>query len=227
VSAAIAYEPFDLRILAALEERHFWFRSRRRIIVDALRRWFPGARSYLEIGSGTGYVARGIAEAFPELRVVASDPLPGSAGCARIDARNVPFAGAFDVVGAYDVLEPGYPITPGDLDAACALAGVEVEPGDVVLVRTGQTAHLALEGRPVIGGEPPARDLLAYTWPTPGLTVATAGWAGTYLRGPLDALAAVPTGTYRVFRAVALAPGGNAFLAGLSGTFAMDEVQAP
>ena len=75
-----------------------------------------------------------------------------------------------------ELLEPGYPVTPDDLDAACALAGVEVEPGDVVLVRTGQAAHLALEGRPGIGGAAPARNLLAYTWPTPGLTVATAAW---------------------------------------------------
>jgi kynurenine formamidase len=65
-----------------------------------------------------------------------------------------------------DVLEPGYPITPGDLDAACGVAGVIVEPGDIVLVRTGQMVHL-LPGR---------RDLVAYTWPSPGLTMETAEW---------------------------------------------------
>ena len=75
-----------------------------------------------------------------------------------------------------ELLEPGYPITPEDLDAACALGRLTVEPGDVVLVRTGQTAHLALPGRPGIAGRAPRRDLVAYTWPTPGLTVATAAW---------------------------------------------------
>jgi kynurenine formamidase len=65
-----------------------------------------------------------------------------------------------------DVLEPGYPITPADLDAACALAKVAVEPGDIVLVRTGQMVHLA----------PERRDLIAYTWPSPGLTIETAEW---------------------------------------------------
>ena len=75
-----------------------------------------------------------------------------------------------------EILAPGYPITPDDLDAACELGGLAVEPGDVVLVRTGQTAHLALPGRPGLGGAEPARDLVAYTWPVPGLTVATAGW---------------------------------------------------
>jgi kynurenine formamidase len=75
-----------------------------------------------------------------------------------------------------EILDPGYPITPDDLDAACARGGSRVESGDVVLVRTGQAAHLALPGRPGLGGAPPVRDLVAYTWPTPGLTVATAEW---------------------------------------------------
>ena len=65
-----------------------------------------------------------------------------------------------------DVLEPGHPIMPGDLDEALALAGVELEPGDIVLVRTGQMVHLGA-GR---------RDLVAYTWPSPGLTIETAEW---------------------------------------------------
>ena len=56
------------------------------------------------------------------------------------------------------------------------MAGLSVEPGDVVLVRTGQAAHLALPGRPGLGGAEPVRDLVAYTWPTPGLTMATAEW---------------------------------------------------
>jgi kynurenine formamidase len=75
-----------------------------------------------------------------------------------------------------EILDPGYPIAPSDLDAACELGGLAVEPGDVVLVRTGQAAHLALPGRPGLAGAEPVRDLVAYTWPTPGLTMATAEW---------------------------------------------------
>ena len=75
-----------------------------------------------------------------------------------------------------DVLEPGYAISPDDLDAACALGRLTVEPGDVVLVRTGQMVHLALPGRPGRDGGPATRDVVAYTWPTPGLTMATAAW---------------------------------------------------
>ena len=43
---------------------------------------------------------------------------------------------------------------------------LEVAPGDIVLVRTGQMVHLA----------PDRRDLVAYTWPSPGLTIETAEW---------------------------------------------------
>src|SRR5579871_1524792 len=105
MTASVSYDPRDLEVLAGIEERHFWFRSRRRIIVDRLRRWFPGARRYLEIGSGTGYIARGISEAFPEWRVVASDALAQNAQTLHIDARDIPFQESFDVIGAYDVIE--------------------------------------------------------------------------------------------------------------------------
>jgi kynurenine formamidase len=65
-----------------------------------------------------------------------------------------------------DVLEPGYPISPDDLDAACRLAKLDIAPGDILLVRTGQMVHLRA----------PQRDLVAYTWPSPGLTIETAEW---------------------------------------------------
>jgi kynurenine formamidase len=65
-----------------------------------------------------------------------------------------------------DVLAPGHPISPADLDAACSLGDVSIESGDIVLVRTGQMVHL----------QPDRRDLVAYTWPSPGLTIETAEW---------------------------------------------------
>lgn len=40
-----------------------------------------------------------------------------------------------------DVLPAGYEITAADLDAARAAAGVEVRPGDAVLIRTGWSAN--------------------------------------------------------------------------------------
>jgi SAM-dependent methyltransferase len=102
---AIQYRTSDLEILAELEQRHFWFRARRRILIDALARWFPGGTRYLEIGCGTGYVARGIAQAFPTWEITTSDALASDGNHQRIDACNIPFHGAFDIIGAYDVLE--------------------------------------------------------------------------------------------------------------------------
>ncbi len=75
-----------------------------------------------------------------------------------------------------EILEPSHPISSDDLDAACTFAGVTVEPGDIVLVRTGQMAHLALPGRPGLGGAEPVRDLVAYSMASPGLTMGTAEW---------------------------------------------------
>ena len=71
-----------------------------------------------------------------------------------------------DVARALDLdrLEPGHVITAADLDAAEELAGVRVEAGDIVLVRTG---HLQV----FRGG-----DRVAYAAPAPGLSMQTVPW---------------------------------------------------
>jgi kynurenine formamidase len=50
-------------------------------------------------------------------------------------------------VRGVDWLEPGEPILPEDLEAAEVRAGLRVESGDVLLVRTGRWARSAAEGR--------------------------------------------------------------------------------
>lgn len=79
-----------------------------------------------------------------------------------------------------DRLEPGYAITPVDLDEAAALAAVNVQPGDIVLVRTGQMQ--LLRQRP--------RDVDAYAGATPGLSARSAAWFYEH------STAAVATDTY-------------------------------
>lgn len=65
----------------------------------------------------------------------------------------------------HDVLPPRHPIRQDDLDAAVALAGVTPEPGDIVLVRTGQMTHFK------------ARDREGYLLgDQPGLTTDTIRW---------------------------------------------------
>src|SRR6185295_4803217 len=77
-------------------------------------------------------------------------------------------------------LEPGYAITPEDLDAAVAAEGVEIESGDVLLVRTGMMTMCAARGGwgDYAGG------------PAPGLSFSTAGWVHGH------ELAAVATDTW-------------------------------
>lgn len=112
---AEGFDPALFAELAALESRNFWFRARNRLIVWALQRYAPGFGSLLEVGCGTGYVLQGIAAAFPQARLVASEAeteglrfaaqrIPG-AEFLQLDARQMPFDREFDAVGAFDVIE--------------------------------------------------------------------------------------------------------------------------
>jgi len=109
------FSPSDFAKLANLEAGHFWFRSRNRLIIWALKRYFPEAENFLELGCGTGFVLMGLERAFPHLQLsggdaysvglkYASDRLSRTA-LYQLDAKSVPFEGEFDVVGAFDVLE--------------------------------------------------------------------------------------------------------------------------
>src|SRR5262245_9880077 len=58
------YDADFFRKLAPLEEKNWWFVGRNRMIQSAVRRLgSPG--SFLEIGCGTGFVLKGLADAFP------------------------------------------------------------------------------------------------------------------------------------------------------------------
>jgi SAM-dependent methyltransferase len=109
------YDAAFFQRLAALEPGNYWFEARNRLLVWALRRYFPSARNFLEVGCGTGFVLAGIrralpgltlsgAEVFSEGLAYAEQRVPGSV-LFQMDARHVPFADEFDVIGAFDVLE--------------------------------------------------------------------------------------------------------------------------
>ncbi len=109
------YEATFFAQVAALEAQHFWYRSRNHLINWALRRYFPQARTFLEIGCGTGFVLAGIEQANPQLTLSASEIFTAGLSFAaqrvaqvelfQMDARAIPFAEEFDVIGAFDVLE--------------------------------------------------------------------------------------------------------------------------
>jgi len=101
--------------LARIEAGNFWFRARNAIILWALRKYFPGFQSLLEVGCGTGFVLSGIAQTFPHTRMVGSEiysagltfaakRLPG-VELLQMDARKLPYETEFDVIGAFDVIE--------------------------------------------------------------------------------------------------------------------------
>jgi hypothetical protein len=50
----------ELARVAGGEPGHFWFAERRRLIAWAVRRHFPAAESFCEIGCGTGFVLEGL-----------------------------------------------------------------------------------------------------------------------------------------------------------------------
>lgn len=109
------YDPAYYADLAKLEMRHFWFRARNRLITHVLRKYFPEARSFLEIGCGTGMVLSAIHASIPNLMVSGSELFVEGLGFAQtrlpnvtlmqMDATQIPFTDEFDVIGAFDVLE--------------------------------------------------------------------------------------------------------------------------
>lgn len=101
--------------LNLVEDGHFWFEGRNRLILWAIRRYFPDAARLLEIGCGTGFVLRGLREALPSAEVSGSEIFttglsyasrrsPG-ADLFQMDARRIPFREHFDLIGAFDVIE--------------------------------------------------------------------------------------------------------------------------
>jgi SAM-dependent methyltransferase len=109
------FDEDDFELLNKIEDGHFWFRSRNQLILWALRKYFPDAESFFEIGCGNGFVLSGVEKENPLLELYGSEIYESALANAekrlknarffQMDARNIPFAEEFDVVGAFDVLE--------------------------------------------------------------------------------------------------------------------------
>ena len=114
-AAGGGFDPAQFQVLFDLEAGNFWFRARNALIVWAMAKYFPHARSMLELGCGTGFVSHAIEENFPDVALVASELFSSGAALAKrrlrnaevvqMDGRNIPFEGEFDVAGAFDVIE--------------------------------------------------------------------------------------------------------------------------
>ena len=102
-------------VLENLEASNFWFKSRNKVIIWALKKYCATFQTFLEIGCGTGYVLSGIAQTFTKANLQGSEIFAEGLGFAasrlpsinlmQMDARNIPFQEEFDVIGAFDVLE--------------------------------------------------------------------------------------------------------------------------
>ena len=110
------FDPKSFDELSQLEAEHFWFIARNELIVGLMNKYFPEARRFMEVGCGTGFVLRAIAQSRKWDRVVGSElhpagleyakgRLPSEAELIQMDARHIPAESLFDLTGAFDVIE--------------------------------------------------------------------------------------------------------------------------
>ena len=117
-SAGKDYPERDFELLRSIEDGHFWFESRNLVLEHLVRKFLLGdgsAKTFLEIGCGTGFVLRMLAK-MENLRVagaeihltgarLAAGRVEGAAEVVQLDALRMTFETAFDAVGVFDVIE--------------------------------------------------------------------------------------------------------------------------
>lgn len=101
--------------IRALEDESFWFRGRNALIQWAMSQYLPTAKTFLEVGCGTGFVLDGLRRHFPSLHLTGSELSSQGLAVAtgrmpdvsllQMDARFIPFRAHFDAIGAFDVVE--------------------------------------------------------------------------------------------------------------------------
>jgi ubiquinone/menaquinone biosynthesis C-methylase UbiE len=117
MSGQPGYDPAFFDTLDAVEDRHFWFRARRRAVAAILRQVtasLPDGYRVLELGCGNGGMLRLLRDSCPGGKVVGMDLYEEGlrharrrCDCALVrgDVRQPPFHEAFAIVGLFDVLE--------------------------------------------------------------------------------------------------------------------------
>lgn len=112
------YDPSVYASLVAVEDRHFWFRARRRAIkaaFEGIRDGLAPGYRVLEVGCGTGNVLEVLEESAHDGMVIGMDIHQEGMQWAKRrvrraflvqgDAVHPPFSVRFEVVGLFDVLE--------------------------------------------------------------------------------------------------------------------------
>ena len=141
LSSSGGYDPSLFDELARVEDRHFWFRARNRLIFDLARRISSRLRPgymVLEVGCGTGNVLTVLRQACPDGVVVGLErwfdglrhAQKRSAGpLVQGDVCSYPFGKRFDLIGMFDVLEH----IPAERETLAALHEALV-PGGKLLI---------------------------------------------------------------------------------------------
>lgn len=133
-----SFDPINFELLSAIEDHHFWFRTRRAIISSIVKQvtadMEPGYR-VIEIGCGIGNVLRVLQDACPDGVVVGMDLFSEGlkyaherTSCSLVqgDIQALPFSKKFDLICLFDVLEhiPDDITVLADLQALLADGGV-------------------------------------------------------------------------------------------------------
>lgn len=137
------FPPSYFAQLADIEARNWWFRSRNRILIWVLNRKIERFESLLEVGCGTGYVLEGIRTAFPEAQLFGAEYYKeglefasarvASARFRQLDLTQMADVDAYDVIGAFDVIEHI------DDDRTClANLARALKPGGTLLISVPQ-----------------------------------------------------------------------------------------
>lgn len=136
-----SYEPRYFAPLFAIEDRHFWFRSRNSIIsafAKQVTEKLPQGYLVLEAGCGTGNTLRALEGVCERGYVMGMDIFSEGLGFARQrtscpllqgDIHHPPFNTRFDLVGLFDVLEH----LPNDIDVLKSLYAL-LKPGGTLLM---------------------------------------------------------------------------------------------
>ena len=123
------FDPAFFQLLFEVEDKHFWFRSRNRIIAAWVKRLTSELATgfrVLEVGCGTGNVLRVLDQSVQMAQLSAWISLQKawsiaqqrtSAALVQGDMHHPPFASQFDIIGLFDVLEH----LPDDRQVLCDL----------------------------------------------------------------------------------------------------------
>jgi len=104
-----------LEYLAQAQERYWWHTSRNQILVWVLERWCKEVNRLLEVGCGNGFVLGALEKAYPNAELIGAEFMEDSLAVARarlpqakfirLDVCAMDATEAYDVIGAFDVLE--------------------------------------------------------------------------------------------------------------------------